>query len=264
MARVINIPSEYKTIKAGIELVQPGDTVFVSPGIFYERIKLRPGIILLGSGADLTIIDGSKKGDIVIGANQAEISRFTIQNSGEMYCAIKCIGSSPLIRKNRIIHNGEGIVCIEGAKPIIEFNIITHSDDGSDFGTTAIKCDNSSPKIINNTICKNLARYAVFCDSASPIIKNNIISDNWGGIGCFNNTIAIINYNNIWHNSTYENFSNCKPGKGNISKDPQFIDFENGDYRLRQNSPCIGAGDPADISHNRPRIDLGAIEFSGP
>ena len=54
-------------------------------------------------------------------------------------------------------------------------------------------------------------------------------------------------------NSTY-NFGNLKKGSHDIESDPQFMDPDNWDFRLRPNSPCLGAGRP-DLHGNPP--DLG-------
>ena len=39
-------------------------------------------------------------------------------------------------------------------------------------------------------------------------------------------------------------FGETWPGTGNLNTDPLFVDRANHDYRLRENSPCIDAGDP--------------------
>ena len=51
---------------------------------------------------------------------------------------------------------------------------------------------------------------------------------------------------------------------GNISSDPLFMDPENGDFRLRLDSPCIDAGNP-DAIYDDPdgsRNDMGT--YGGP
>lgn len=48
--------------------------------------------------------------------------------------------------------------------------------------------------------------------------------------------------------------------EGNIDVDPLFLDRENGDYRLRAESPCIDAGDPdVEFDVDESRRDMGAI-----
>ena len=37
-------------------------------------------------------------------------------------------------------------------------------------------------------------------------------------------------------------FDRVTPGGSNILWDPRFVDRENGDFRLRKGSPCIGTG----------------------
>jgi serine protease len=259
-ARVIVIPGDCASIGEGIAEASAGDTVLVSPGVYHERITLRSGIALLAARADSTIIDGSCEGDIIVGADSSIISGFTIRNSGLEGGAVRCQGTSPLIRGNYIVDNASGIICLEGARPVIEFNIITGCDDGSDFGTVALHCKNSSPIIRNNTISDNAARYAILCESSSAAIKNNIISGNWGGIGCYDATPSL-SHNNVWNNNTYGDYSGCESGEGSISVDPLFMNPPQGDYRLRPESPCIAAGDPSDRSSSRPRVDIGALEY---
>ncbi len=63
-------------------------------------------------------------------------------------------------------------------------------------------------------------------------------------------------------------------GLGNITNDPQFLDYAGGNLRLQSNSPCINAGNNADAStgtdlDGNPRIvggtvDMGAYEYQTP
>ncbi len=63
-------------------------------------------------------------------------------------------------------------------------------------------------------------------------------------------------------------------GLGNITNDPQFLDYAGGNLRLQSNSPCINAGNNADAStgtdlDGKPRIVggtvyMGAYEYQTP
>lgn len=66
------------------------------------------------------------------------------------------------------------------------------------------------------------------------------------------------------HNGAWANpISELLNINGNMDKDPLFVDPDNGDYRLKEGSPCIDAGDP-----NSPKdpdgtiTDIGFYSFS--
>lgn len=51
-------------------------------------------------------------------------------------------------------------------------------------------------------------------------------------------------------------------GDGNIDSDPLFVNLDNGDYHLTENSPCIDAGDPdSPPDPDGTRTDMGAFYF---
>ena len=55
---VARADGEFTTIQAAIDAANPGDVVHVPAGTYRERIILKQGIMLVGAGADSTIIDG--------------------------------------------------------------------------------------------------------------------------------------------------------------------------------------------------------------
>ena len=74
-------------------------------------------------------------------------------------------------------------------------------------------------------------------DGADIVGKNNIwVSTDSSKIG-----LSLASSDSF---SCFHNFgtSNTSGGTSNVFADPQFVDAPNGDYRLRPNSPCIGAG----------------------
>jgi hypothetical protein len=74
---------------------------------------------------------------------------------------------------------------------------------------------------------------------------NNIIThNNRGGIVCqYPYTAPVIMYNNLWQNRPDE-YVGCTPGEGNRSQEPGFLAAQQGDYRLRDDSPLKDAGHP--------------------
>ena len=54
-----------------------------------------------------------------------------------------------------------------------------------------------------------------------------------------------------------------RPGAGNISADPRFVDAPAGDYRLRADSPCVNAGSIAFLTHKEGADYAGAPRVQG-
>jgi predicted outer membrane repeat protein len=71
-----------ETIQAGIDVVDPSGTVYVSAGTFNENINIGKDVTIQGSGANWTIIDGGGL-SITVAINSGrtvEISHLTVQN----------------------------------------------------------------------------------------------------------------------------------------------------------------------------------------
>jgi len=236
--RIIKVPGEFLKIQAAIDIAKAGETISISAGTYDERIVLKAGVSLIGDGPERTKIQGDGRGDIIVAADKAVISGFTIQNSGSLYCAIRSDSGSPVIKNNIIVRNGAGIVMAD-SYGVIERNLIVENDDGSDFGTIGILCRGGKPKIRNNTIANNHARFAVLCDRSCPEIVKNLIAFNLGGVGCVDGANPALKQNDLWANSVRGDYDGCAPDKDSLAQNPLFIDMRSGDYRLSPESPCL-------------------------
>ncbi|MCP4351061.1 MAG: hypothetical protein GY795_36820 [Desulfobacterales bacterium] len=184
-------------------------------------------------------------------------------------------GSSPIISnciiKGNIGFWGGGIMCHESSSPTI-INCVIYKNEAEQWYGGGIYCRESSPSIINCTIVKNKSRYVGGVESnfrPYPTITNCIIRDNSGGIIGGNPEIP---EQVGGASATYSNIQYGYSGEGNIDDDPLFVNTENDDYRLTQNSPCIdkGTADNAPATDidgvSRPQgnsYDMGAYEFGG-
>jgi hypothetical protein len=73
----------YQTITAALAVAQPGDTVFVRPGMYNERNLLKNGVDIFGPGADVISTDateGAVFDDSSNGANAACVSTITLRD----------------------------------------------------------------------------------------------------------------------------------------------------------------------------------------
>jgi len=303
-ARTITVPDDYPTIQEAVNAASPGDTIEVAPGVYYENILVtKDGLTLLGSGADVTIIDGQDKYNVVYAyeITSFTIEGFTIRNSSHT-------GSSPgsvgihinprsrwggdfAIRKCRIQDNWNGIAIWnhEWGTIIIENNIISNNDG---IGLDASYPIGDGEVIIrsNTIVCNGWDGYYDWAGGGYHVLINNIIVSNRFGIHSHVNTPRYIAYNNVWNNSEgnyvegYTGYGDINPftpspGTGEISTNPLFIDATNRDYHLNADSPCIDAGTneeaPSVDFDGNPRpidgnvdgiaiVDMGAYEFIPP
>ncbi|RKY12817.1 MAG: hypothetical protein DRP82_06365, partial [Planctomycetota bacterium] len=124
-------------------------------------------------------------------------------------------------------------------------------DNSSGFTGGALSCyAGSSPTVTNCTFSGNLSDYggAVFCPG-SVTINNSIL---WGDAASTGGEICVMagglcvlnyccvdgsGYGYASGGGTIDDTNHC------IYQDPQFVDAANGDYRLKDTSPCIDAGD---------------------
>ncbi|MDY6989846.1 MAG: right-handed parallel beta-helix repeat-containing protein [Thermodesulfobacteriota bacterium] len=175
--------------------------------------------------------------------------------------AIASYRASPNIGNNQIVGNkasnaGGGIFCYKGS-PRITNNCIWQNEAKSGGG---ISCDRSDCTIINNTVTMNAGIHGggVFFDGGSVRIINAILWNNKDDL-----------YSAWFSPASRPDHSDIGGGdfrglNGNISADPLFMDPENGDFRLRTNSPCIDVGnqDPIYNDPDGSKNDMGA--YGGP
>ena len=262
-AATIRVPQDQRTIQAGIDVAEEGDTVLVAAddysGEGNRNISFHGKAITVTSesGAQNTIIHPQRNRGFTFAQGETEasvLSGFTIKNgvadwSGGIYCS----GASPtitncVIEKNTGKANGAGIHCT-GASPTIVNCIITENNGGG------INCLNSSSPMVINSIIVNNTSLGIYSDSVSSVsIRNTIVRGNSGGQITKNDGTLVI----------YSNIEDSFDDIGNIDADPMFVDAENGDYRLQPDSPCIDAGNPvsrySDVDGSR--NDMGA--YGGP
>ncbi len=229
-AAILNVPSEYYSIQAGIDSSSVGDTVLVQPGTYVENINYNGKNITVASlflttqdttYISQTIIDGNQNGSVVIFENgedsTAILSGFTITNGYadipyEYGGGINCSQNSCPELSNLLIFSnyskgwGGGISCWNGSNVYLKSSKIydNHADHGG-----GVSCYNSSPSISDVLISNNSSEFfggGFYCkEYSSPTftdveISNNIAYLCGGGIALYRNSSPTFNHVRINNN----------------------------------------------------------------
>ena len=178
-------------------------------------------------------------------------------NSADLGGAIYCNSSGPTVSNctfsgNSANWRGGAIRCFNDSSLTITNCAFSGNSAGSEGG--AICCwSSSSPTINNCTFSNNNAGNggAIECENLSrPTLNNCILWGNSASTGgneihlydssssCTLNYCCVDNTTGAYSGGgTVDDSNNC------VNSDPQFADPANGDYHLKDTSPCIDAGD---------------------
>ena len=279
-----------KTIQSAIDAASDGDEILVGDGVYtgdsnptsWSAIRNTRNIHLVIrsiNGPSKTILDGQHQRRCFEGATKqpgqtgyihetfrdlVTLEGFTFQNgfcesggSGVLTATLKnCIIEANETRRYAAVYEANCENCL------IFGNVAWNDVSGATAPSAAYRCS-----LVNCTIVGNTNMVAL---GASAI-----------GVSAVTNCIVV---GNTVTNALVENevlgtdvtvFHSCldiqTAGTGNIVADPCFVNAANGNYRLREDSPCIDAGDSSysalaiDLEGNQRTlgraIDMGAFEF---
>jgi outer membrane protein OmpA-like peptidoglycan-associated protein len=238
-AKTIRVPGDFPTINGGLTSADYGDTVFVSPGRYYENVTLVQGVILKGANQLTTIIDGMRKGPTIYAVTGSEISHFTITNGID---GILCENSSPYIHHNWILDNqGAGIGAFISLPQI--YNNVIYGNRWS--GILAWGAKSLDTRIENNVVIRNGYSGFTLKGPCRIVVRNNIVQEN-REYGIYSDPASgqsQIVYNNVYKNVIPFN-RYTKINKTNISHNPLFLSPSLGDpnYFVAAKSPMVRRG----------------------
>jgi len=103
-SRVIEVPKDYSGIQVALDEANPGDVIRVASGTYFEKVRVRKPLSLIGEGSNKTVIDGGKKMVVVeVYADNVEIRGFTVRNGTYGIFLWYCSGA--LLRNNVMTNN---------------------------------------------------------------------------------------------------------------------------------------------------------------
>lgn len=286
---------DFLTIQDGINASIEGDIIIVMPGGYVENVNYL--------GKDITLRSSDPTNPLIVETTQITPPDNYVIGSDGTFEGFRLNGCfefgdfktdksySPTIRNCHIVFP-VGIKCFvpyqEINYPLIENNII-EARTGI-YVLTQANAYGSYPMIRNNTLIgRSLTLWGCGIEyrgdkEICEVYNNIFVNFKWGIQFTYNDLFKQrtqkIQYNNFDGN-TYNYYSqgvefDLTGINGNISNNPLFVDYANGDYHLQEASPCIDGGDPnyvpssgeTDLDGN-PRIDngivdMGAYEFIHP
>jgi len=240
-ARKIVVPRDFPTIHAGLGEADEGDTVFVLNGVYRENIALVDNVVLMGEDMTKTVIDGGRKGPVVLGADGAVISGFKIYNGTT---GILCKNTRPTIERNLIVDNkGTGIHALI-ALPDINNNVI-YRNEWTGIFLEGVRGTRTS--IEHNVILENGYSGIFAAGYTEILVQSNILTKNkqYGIYIGPNSRKSRIIYNNIWQNRKAFNADAVVDKQTNISQNPMFISQGHPEYNyfVKSVSACKGQGE---------------------
>jgi len=168
------VPDDYPTIQEAVDAANPGDTIIVKSGTYYENVVLNKSLTLQGEDVPTINAKGLGSGNAIkIISDNCVVRGFRCVNASDYPNAgIRVESNGNIIENNRCEENWDGISLYESS-----YNTIT-----------------------NNELCENGVQGIRLGASSNNIITNNNVSNNTGGIGLSssnNNTLTNNNINTI-------------------------------------------------------------------
>jgi len=237
-------PGNYTKIQYAIDDSSDGDTVFVydesSP--YYENININKQISLIGENKEKTIIDGSRKDNVVIlSVDGINIQGFTIRRGLDSWIGggINIQSCNNTITGNIISDNNHGILLYQDWENDNNFISTNKISNSRSFGIWLYSSNNNS--FLGNTIEKSgdvgldISAYSNFnfvadneisnngnhpyyykCGikihgcKGNTIVRNRLSSNTKNGIIVTNHDNGIISDNKLNDNGGGISFSSCK------------------------------------------------------
>lgn len=150
------------------------------------------------------------------------------EGGGIRFCFFTGVIEEPTVRRNAVFDNdaftkGGGLSAWD-ADPVIENCTFEGNEAGTVGGGVYVGDDGVPPQ--------------------EPALLNSIVSNSTSGGGVANEgAVLTMAYCDVWNN-TGGDYVNCEPGSLALSLDPLFCDPPERDLTLRDDSPCLPAGNP--------------------
>jgi len=169
---VLKVQDHYLTIQQAIDAAQPGDTVLIAEGTYYEHLTITKSISLVGSNRN-TIIDGGGSGTVIyVSASNVDLTGLTVRNSSIAYmCSgILLDGCTDINVADNSIRDfcGYGVLLKDSHR----CSVVNNSVVNNDYGITIENSFNNT--ITGNTLYRNRYGIETLYSRDNTVTSNNI------------------------------------------------------------------------------------------
>lgn len=173
----------------------------------------------------------------------------TFMNGGGFYFTGATVALDSLTCTNNVANAGGGGAVVACASASLS-NSVLAGNSGQFYGGGLAFQETPTGALTGNTITGNDGTFSggggIYLTSSSPAISNNLVAFNTGG-SSFANGMALatapasISCNDVFGNTGADYSGQPDPTgtDGNISADPLFCNFDEGNYQLGTGSPCL-------------------------
>ncbi|MCK4482758.1 right-handed parallel beta-helix repeat-containing protein, partial [Candidatus Bathyarchaeota archaeon] len=165
---------KYSSIQEAINNANPGDTLYISSGTYYENVAINKSLSLFGENAENTTIDGSGTTHAVhITARNVVIAGFTAQNAGDSNAINVWHSNNIVVSNNRILSSRQGVQLVHS------YNVSVANNSASNNQWAGIHLYHSfSNRILNNYVTENLLDGITLHSSHDNLVADNVVSNN--------------------------------------------------------------------------------------
>jgi len=243
---VLYVPTEHPTIQEAINHANPGDTIFVDNGTYYEHLVINKSISLIGEDRNTTIIDGGEADTVIsITTSNVTVKGFTIQRSAQgLYNSGIFVdhSSNNNISHNKIKDNYHGIYLLSSND-----NVISNNDVASN-NYHGIYLDYSTGNVVshNNASFNSNDGISLHSSNGNIVSHDNATSNNNDGIYLYSSNGNIISQNEVTLNS-YHGVS-LHSSSGNMISRNNALSNENNGIHLDHSTNNMIFGDESSFN----------------
>ena len=242
---MISVPSiGVATISQAMLNAKNGDTIWVSDGVYKERIFIKSGVALIARNQFKATIDGGGKGTVVTLGTHSTIRGFEVRNGT---IGVFSKDADNVIINCRIIKNFQtGLMCVRHL-PKIEDNVIAFNRAS---GIQGWNLRSTSASINHNTIAFNQNHGIALGGVSEVIIENNMITFNerFGIKLSHSSQKTQLTKNNIYGNLSISN----KLPPENFAFDPKYASPKTQmNFAVESKLPCCAFGSDNQILGSR-------------